>query len=132
MTEFRKLPFILGLLVLLIAILVEFVSCTGVGLGALAVFDLLLLMTVALIGLPFITSHAIVGRLQGPITLISSVAVLLLALGLLAAAFVLLFKILGSLYFPIAYFILYADFPVPDATLALSIAMLCKFAVAFF
>lgn len=128
MTEFRKLPFVVALGLLLVLVPVEAASCYGIGLGALAVFDLLLLMTATLIGLPFVISHAAVGRLQGAITLLASAGILILAFAVLGMALVLLFKILGALYFPPAYFALYARFPVTQATLTLSLIMLLKVA----
>jgi len=126
MAEFRKIPFA-GALLLISAVLgVEAAgSCDSMGLSALAVFDLLVIMTVALIGAPFLLSHATVGRTQGVATLVISVVILGSALLILGLALALLFTMLASL--PLYLLFHWNSFPLPKAYGLLSVAMLCKF-----
>jgi hypothetical protein len=129
LSDFRKLPFAAAMVLWLIIVIAELAACRGVGLGALAAFDLLILMTLGLIALPFLVTHAVGGRIQGVLTFIGAWLILLTVLGVLAAVIKLIFLILASLYFPLWYFIIYSDFDVPTATLWLSATMTGKFIV---
>ncbi len=129
MLGFKKLPFVGALLFILVTIGVEIVgSCWSVGLSALAIFDLLVLMTVLLIGAPFLITNATTGRIQGFATFGFSMFVLPLAIAVFGVAVTLFFKMLLSFYFVFPYIFNYADFPVSGSAPFLAGAMFCKFA----
>lgn len=128
MTGFRKPPFIAAIALLIVAMIAEAIgACFSMGLFSLLIFDWLVLMTVLLIGAPFLLSNETVGRIQGFVTFGVSFFVLLAALAAFGVAVMLIFKLLVSLYGIFPYLFSYMSFPTRETAGILSIVMVCKF-----
>jgi hypothetical protein len=153
MLEDLRKPFLFAALALIaIAVLVEVASAgflgtvpqggeryaslptPGSGIPYLALLDGILLFTVVLIVLPLLVPDRIHGRVQGVLTLIFSLVMLIAAIGLVILALVLLTVMVSLLlavpFGTIAYVALYGDFEVGEAALTLSAVMGLKLAFA--
>ncbi len=106
----------------------------GLGIPYLALVDGLLLFTVGLIVSPLLISHRAHGRIQGILTFIVALLVLLGAILLVLAAIALLVLMVSLLlavpFGTIAYMAAFADFPTGAAAATLSTVMLLKLAFA--
>src|SRR5689334_1139661 len=98
-----RILFVFAVSLLLVAVIAEFDgACIGMGIAALAVFDLFLVQTVLLIAAPLILGNVFVGRTQAVATFFVSLCILLTAAAMLVLAVVLLFTMLGTLaFFPV-------------------------------
>jgi hypothetical protein len=103
---------------------------TGVQIPYLALIDVILLFTIALMGLGLVVPDRLLGRVQGLATLIGSIVLILTALALLIVAFVLLILMVTLLLaFPfgtIAYLIIWGFFPRGQAAAVLALLMFLK------
>ncbi|MDG5814091.1 hypothetical protein QA601_03310 [Chitinispirillales bacterium ANBcel5] len=108
----------------------------GLAIRYMALFDGLFLYTVVLILLPLITTHGIHAKYQGVVTLILSVIAIVLAIVLAIVAVLQLIIMVSLLFAPIfgtiAYFSLYASFPINTSRGILSMIMALKIGFAFF
>lgn len=108
----------------------------GLGIPYLALVDGLLLFTVALIVSPLLIGNRVHGRIQGAITFIVALLVLLGAIVLVLASITLLVLMVSLLlavpFGTIAYMAAFADFPTGTAAATLSTVMLLKLAFAIF
>ena len=131
MSSLRRLPFYVAIVLAVLAVLIEFAgACIGLGLSALATFDLMVLLTTALIAAPLVLGNALVGRTQGVVTLVAAVLILMTGLALLFLAIAALTAMFASLVFPIVYLGWFGGFPKADAQVFLGLAMLCKIGFA--
>ncbi len=107
-------------------------SVPGLAIAALALVDGILLFTIGLMTVSLTISNALHGKIQGIITLIFSILILLAALGIGFFAFGKLLVMLGLLFAvpfgTIAYFALYAFFARGAAAAVLSLVMVLKVA----
>ena len=103
----------------------------GLGIPYLALVDVILLYTVALMGAGMLVPERVHGRIQGIVTLIGAIILILLALVLLVVAIAeLILMVTLLLAFPfgtIAYLIIWGSFPRGDAAVVLSLLMFLKF-----
>jgi len=133
----RKPLFIVSVLLLLVAWALEAGSSlffmksnsldvNGYAIPALALFDSLLVLTVALIGAPFVFTHAAVGKFQGIVTFFVAVSTI-------GASFVMIFKCISMLFvmfgtlvvfFPYAF--AFASFGVAESGLILLLVLFLK------
>lgn len=100
----------------------------------LALVDVVVLYTVALMGAALVLPHRLHGKLQGGLTIIGAVVLILTALALLAVAIVELVTMV-ALFFAvpfgtIAYLVIWGFFPRGDAAVLLSVLMFLKFVFA--
>jgi hypothetical protein len=106
----------------------------GFGIPYLALVDTLVLFTTLLFCSPFLISHRLQGRIQGCITLLLSIGMLLLTITLIFSAFTSLTLMATLLISPIfgtfAYFAIYGDFDVEAAAIILSLSMFLKIGFA--
>ncbi|MFW6052989.1 MAG: hypothetical protein ACOC8I_03670 [Desulfosalsimonas sp.] len=109
-------------------------AAPGIGIPYMAVFDLLVLFSVLLICASLIVPERLHGRTQGIVTLIVSLLILLVSIGLLFTAISRLFLMLGLLLSPIfgtiAYFSIYGWFDTAAARVVLGFVMSLKFGFA--
>jgi hypothetical protein len=102
----------------------------GYAIAYLALVDGIVLFTVALMGAGLLVPDRIHGRLQGAVTLVFAVLLLLAAIGLLVLAIarlVLMVTLLLAVPFgTIAYLIIWGSFPRGQAAVLLSLLMLLK------
>lgn len=144
----RKPVFIVALVALALAVLVEFGSIgviaqhgttaaasldlptTGRAIPALATLDALLLFATVVTGFGLLEQEWIQSKLQGIVTLIFAVLLLLAALAYLIKDFLLLVLMVSMLMAPIfgtiAYFAIWAHFGTTTARELLALAMLLK------
>jgi hypothetical protein len=146
--ELRKPFFVLAIVLLVLALLLEMGSnlligrsdglpnaaAEGFGVSSLAVLDALLILSVALMGATLFAHKPSLGRLQGVITLLVSLAVLMGSIGLIVTAIGLLTLMVGLLLAPIfgtaAYFTLFGDFDRVAAASILGLVMSLKLGFA--
>jgi hypothetical protein len=106
----------------------------GIAIPSLVLLDGLVLYTVALMAAPFLFPERVLGRLQGILTLIVSLAVLVLAVLLfitIAALLTFMVTLLGSFPFgTLVYLVLFGFFNRPGASITLSLLMALKLAFA--
>jgi hypothetical protein len=109
-------------------------STPGYGLPYMALLDGLLLFTVALIGVALIVPERIHGRIQGIITLIVTLLILIACITLLILAFteliIMISLLLAPIFGTIAYFAIYSSFDTGGARIALSLIMTLKLGFA--
>lgn len=102
----------------------------GLAIGYLALIDVILLGTVALMGAGMLLSKKLHARLQGVVTLIAAIILIIVALVLLFVAIAKLILMVALLLaFPfgtIVYLILFGSFPRGDAATVLSLIMFLK------
>ncbi len=106
----------------------------GYGILYLASLDFMVLYPVLQMGLSFILKEGIHGRLQGVLTLIVSVLVILAAIGMVIAGIVLFAIMTGLLLSPpfgtAAYFAIFGHFPTAAAATTLGVLMALKLGFA--
>lgn len=106
----------------------------GLGIPAVALLDVLLVFTMALVALSLLVPERIHGRLQGFATLVVSILVLLATFGLLLRAFGELMLMLGLLmavpFGTLTYLAVYGSFPTGAAAAVLSASTFLKLAFA--
>ncbi len=111
-------------------------SPPGLGVPALALLDGLLLFTVALMGASLILPERIHGRIQGVVTLLVSLSVLLAGIALAFKAFALLMLMITLLlaipFGTLVYLVKYGSFDRGAAAAILSAVMLLKLGFAGF
>jgi hypothetical protein len=101
----------------------------GIGIPYLALIDGIVLFTVALIGTSLILKESTQARMQGCVTLIFSILLLLLGIVLLVVAIAFLFYLLGllaSIFGIVVYIALYAFFNKGGALATLGLLMALK------
>jgi hypothetical protein len=108
----------------------------GRAIAYLAFVDILILLTMAFIGLSVVVSNRLTGRLQGIVTLIVSFLLLIGAFIALIIAFVELLIMVSLFLAPpfgtIAYLAIWGFFPRGDAAILLSLVLLLKIGFAIF
>lgn len=109
-------------------------AAPGLGIPTLAVFDALVLFTVVLMCLSLFVPERIQGRVQGIVTLVVSVLMILACIGGLFLALARVFLMIGLLIAPVfgtlAYLAMYAHFDTNTARVILAFIMTLKLAVA--
>jgi hypothetical protein len=149
----RKPFFIIAVVLLVLAVLAELgsgfyidadganaseysVSRPGWGIAYLAILDGLLLFTIALIGAPLIIPDRIHGRIQGIITFVVSLLILIGSIVMIVAALLLLMLMVSLLlaipFGTIVYMAKYADFDKTAAAITLSFIMSLKLGFTVF
>lgn len=106
-------------------------SPPGLGIPALALVDTMLVFTLALMTISLVVGDAVVGRLQGCATVITSCLVLLASIPVIFIALGLLFLMIGLIasFFGIAiYAAVYATFPRGTAAAILALLLALKIA----
>ncbi|MGH3491043.1 MAG: hypothetical protein ACRDP8_24405 [Actinopolymorphaceae bacterium] len=102
----------------------------GRAIGYLALVDAILLYTIALMGAGLVVPDRLHGRLQGIVTLVGAIVLILVGLVMLVVAFVELMIMvalfLATPFGTIAYLALWGFFPRSDAAVLLSLVMLLK------
>ena len=103
---------------------------SGLGIPNLALIDGVLLFFVAFMTLALLIPESLTGRIQGIVTFLFALFLLLLAMRMITLAIGKLFLMLGLLlstpFGTIAYFAIYAFFPKPAMLVLLSTIMLLK------
>jgi len=109
-------------------------AAPGMGIPTLAVFDALVLFTVVLMCLALFVPERIHGRVQGIVTLVVSVLMILACIGGLFMTLARVFLMIGLLIAPVfgtlAYLAMYAHFDTNTARVILAFIMTLKLAVA--
>lgn len=145
MTELRKVPLLVALALTIVIVLVELGSALVLGAGSsppgrgipyLALIDGILAYTILLATLPIVVPDHLQGKLQGLVTLILSILLLLgaLALTLLALAALLLMValFLAVPFGTIAYLAAFGEFDTGGAAAFITILMLLKIVFVVF
>lgn len=108
----------------------------GSGIAFLALFDGLLVFTLALLGSSLVLSHRAYGRVQGVVTLVVTFLWILGGLLLALLAFVQLLLMIGLFvsvpFGTLAYLAVWGFFPVGEAALVLGLLLVLKLAMAAF
>ncbi len=106
----------------------------GMAIGDMALLDGLLVFTVILMGLPLLLPERLTGRVQGVVTLIVSILIILAGIGLAIAAFVKLMIMIALFtavpFGTLAYLVVWGFFNRGGAAAALSLLMFLKVAFA--
>ncbi|MGK6320279.1 hypothetical protein [Sphingomonas sp. DT-204] len=143
MDRLRVPVFLLACWLLLLALLIELGSSwalakaagefetPGIAIGYLAIIDVMILHTVALMALQLVVPRNVMGRLQGPVTLVLSIiGILVVLFALVLGSFMLLMLMLTLLlavpFGTIAYLAAWGHFAVKAAAATLLILMLLK------
>jgi ABC-type transport system involved in cytochrome c biogenesis permease subunit len=145
--DLRKPIFIVALVFIALAVLVELGSIglvsqsapsanslnaptPGRGIPTLALLDALVLYATIIMGLALIIPERIQGRVQGIVTLVVAIVLLLAAIPVVFGEISLLILMISLLFAPpfgtIAYFVAFASFNTDGARIALSIIMVLK------
>jgi hypothetical protein len=145
MADLRKVPLLIALGLTIVIVLVELGSALVLGSGSsppgrgipyLALIDGILAYTILLATLPLVVPDHLQGKVQGVVTLILSILLLLgaLALTLLALAALLLMValFLAVPFGTIAYFAAFGDFDTSAAAVFITIIMILKLAFVVF
>jgi hypothetical protein len=107
---------------------------SGRGIPYLVLIDVVLLYTVALMGAGMLLPDRLYGRVQGVITLLGSIALIVVALVLLVIAYLELLVMQALFLAPpfgtVAYLAIWGFFPRGDAAVVLSLLMFLKLAFA--
>lgn len=149
--DLRKPFFILALVLIGLAMLLELgaplvlgvnptsvppeqASVDGFGVASLAVLDALLILSVGLMGVALLIPERVHGRLQGLVTLVVALLVLLASLALLFAG-IQLVTVMVSLFFAAffgtaAYLLVWGDFDRDGAAMILGLLMMLKLGFA--
>jgi hypothetical protein len=139
-----RLPFfVIALILLVLCVLIELGSDVfldtggkhyGLGIRYLALVDGLLLLTVGLIASPLIISHRAHGRIQGLVTFIASLLILigsmLMAIVAIALVVLMLSLLLAVPFGTLAYMAKFSFFPVVGVAVTLSFLMTLKLGFA--
>jgi hypothetical protein len=145
--ELRKPVFFLALVLIVIAVLAEGAAkllgvqtttlpapASGFGVPAMLLLDALLILTVTLMGLSLLLPERIQGRLQGLVTLIVSLLVLIASVVLIFFSIQLLTLMVSLLlaapFGTIAYLAAWGDFDRGGAAVVLSLVLLLKLGFA--
>ena len=144
-TPFLIVALILGLIIVLIEagslgfignIAHSDLSTPGLGVPYLALMDGILLFTIGMFGLAVIVPAPVLGAVQGIITFIVMLLLLLSAIGLIFVAVTLLTLMVTLLlavpFGTIAYFAAFADFDTDAARITLGVIMTLKIALVIF
>lgn len=111
-------------------------TAPGSGIAYLALFDGLLVFTLALLGSSLVLSHRAYGRVQGVVTLVVTLLWVLGGLLLAVLAFVQLLLMVGLFvsvpFGTLAYLAVWGFFPVGEAALVLGLLLLLKLVMAGF
>lgn len=106
----------------------------GLAIRYMALVDVIPLFVVALMGAGMLLPHRLHGRLQGPVTLVGSIILIIVALVLLvlaiAAVITMVTLLLAFPFGTIAYLIIWGYFPRGDAAVILSLLMFLKLVFA--
>lgn len=109
-------------------------SVPGLAIPYMALLDGVLLFSMLLMAAPMVITDAVQGRIQGVVTLIFSLLLLLAAIGLIILAVAKLLIMVGMLlavpFGTIAYFAIFAAFPRGAAATVLSTVMMLKIVFA--
>lgn len=153
MTQAKLAMFLLGCLSLCLALVIEVglgsslpsegaarsissAATPGIGIRYLAAIDVALFYTLLLMALEFIAPRAILGRVQGIITLILSffgiIAVIVLIVIAIAALMLMVSLLLAPPFGTLAYFAAWGDFPSGAARATLALVMMLKIGSALF
>jgi hypothetical protein len=140
--ELRKIPLLIALALAVVAVLIELGSPLILGSGGdppgrgvpyLALVDVVLAYTLLLIALPLVVPDRLQGKLQGIVTLIGSIVLLIVAFLLtLLALTALILMVTLFLAFPFGtavYAGLFGDFARGEAAVLLSLLMTLKLAL---
>ncbi len=144
MLDKLRLPFfVVAFILLVLVVMIELGSGLflesgakhyGLGLRYLVLVDGLLLLTVALIASPLIISHRIHGRIQGFITFLAALLLLLASILMAITAIGLLIMMVSLLlavpFGTIAYMAMFSYFPVGGVAITLSMVMALKLGFA--
>ncbi len=143
--ELRKIPLLIALALTVLVVLVELGSPLIIGAGDgppgrgipyLALLDIILAYTILLVALPIVVPDRIQGKVQGIVTLVGSIVLLIVAflLTLLALAALLLMVslFLAVPFGTIAYLAAFGDFGTGRAAVLLSLLMVLKLAFCVF
>jgi len=100
----------------------------GRGIPYLALIDVIVLFTMALMGAGLLLPDRLHGRVQGVITLVASIVLIVVAVTLLVIASVLLLAMVSLFFAPpfgtIAYLVIWGSFPRGDAAVLLLLLLL--------
>ena len=145
MGELRKIPLLIALGITVFIVLVELGAILimkagdappGRGIPYLALIDGILAYTILLVTLPIVVPDRVQGKVQGIVTLVGSIVLLIVAflLTLLALTAMLLMValFLAAPFGTIAYFAAFGDFETGRAAVLLSLLMLLKIAFVVF
>jgi hypothetical protein len=106
----------------------------GRGIGYLALVDGVLLFTLALMAATFLIPHTTHAKLQGVVTLVGAIVLILTASGLLAVAvaevIAMVTLLLAVPFGTIAYLVIWGSFPRGQAATLLSLLMVLKLVLA--
>lgn len=132
--ELRKPFFIAAVVVIALAVLVElFTGSTVSGIFYLGILDALVLFTILLVGAPLVITHRLHGRIQGIVTFIFSLFMLIGTIAMIFAALGLLLLMVSLLlaipFGTIVYFEEYGRFDRPAAMLSLAMTLKIGFSV---
>lgn len=105
-------------------------SAPGLGIHYLILIDGLVLLTLFLVTSPLLISHQLQGKIQGLVTLITALVILIGAIAMVFAALtnliIMVSLLLAPIFGTIAYFAVYSDFPKAEAATVLSLVMALK------
>jgi hypothetical protein len=105
----------------------------GLGIPYLALIDVILLFTLTLIGVSVLVPETVVGRVQGCLTTLVSLGVILVGIALIMLAVIQLFVMIGllaSFFGAPVYFAIWGHFPSGVAASILGLLLLLKVGVA--
>jgi hypothetical protein len=132
----RKPLFLVSLILIAIAVLIEAVTRLGFGMRGTAILDSLLLFTIALIALPLVLREDVHGRIQGLMTAVVGVVAVILSFLLAFAAFTALMEMLGLIvatpFGTVIYLALFGHFHRDSANKVFGLALLLKMFFAGF
>ncbi len=137
----RKPPLVVAVVLMVIVVLIELGSMLlgsgktpGSGIPTLPILDGLLAWTILLIAAPILIPESVQGRIQGILTLIVSIVVLLFAIfkgfAILAKLIVMVSLLLAPIFGTLAYVALFGHFQRGDAAVTLSLIMMLKLVFA--
>jgi hypothetical protein len=143
--ELRKIPLLIALALTVVVVLVELGSPLIIGAGDgppgrgipyLALIDIILAYTILLVTLPIVVPDRVQGKVQGIITLVGSIVLLIVAFMLtllaLAALLLMVSLFLAVPFGTIAYLAAFGDFATGRAAVLLSLLMVLKLAFCVF
>ena len=143
--ELRKIPLLIALALTVVIVLVELSSPLIVGSGDgppgrgipyLALVDIVLAYTILLVTLPIVVPDRLQGKVQGIVTLVASIVLLIVAFMLtllaLAALLLMVSLFLAVPFGTIAYLAAFGDFATGRAAVLLSLLMALKLAFCVF
>ena len=146
MGELRKIPLLIALGITVVIVLVELGAILimqageeappGRGIPYLALIDGILAYTILLVTLPIVVPDRVQGKIQGIVTLVGSIVLLIVAFLLtllaLTAMLLMIALFLAAPFGTIAYVAAFGGFEVGRAAVLLSLLMLLKIAFVVF